>query len=576
MNTPRRYNRMTSEKPASNHPTESIAEAKSVIETLQFARRILSLYSEEHTKFQSAVMRLKNSFDTYFGKHNELCIRVREKRLIVDDEVVYEGTAKDGDIAFALFRDGMLKLTFQAGIDLHETKIFVKILHKYKVIPAEAEGDIVTALWEAQLPHIDYEAADSMIETDSESAGSLEKGEKHAPGGATQQNSASLFKSLETLKSGDASRELVDRAKQSRLVDMDLLELKPTEIKVLKEMVQKGELRDASGEILNMMADILKEQEGQEFFDVVLTYLKEGLQKALANKDFTSGYQILKRLHQVRILSKESSPSIHPGIKEFFVNVSGEDFLAVLKDPWPKLNESELERAKRTLTLLPPKATVALGPLLTEKQSPAVGKLIADVIVALAARDVRPLEQLLNNAGEDLVYRLVPLLGRTKGKESIRILIKLLDHPAERVRMEVIKVLARRNLWIPEKLIALLDDESGDIRQTCLDYLGSRRCEKTEMLLLNYLKKRKFRSKERDHQSACYRALGKCGKADLIPFLRDALLKGGLFSKFLVSAHRKGAAIALMELKTDKAKQVLVMASRSGFPGIRKVALKVL
>ncbi len=567
---------MISQKPTTNHPAESIAEAKSIIDTLQFVCKIMTLYSEDHNKCQSAVTRLKTCFDSYFSQHNELCIKVKKDRFLIEDEVVYEGTAKDGDIAFALFRDGMLKLVFQAGIDLPETKTFVKILHKYKVIPAEAEGDIVTALWEAQLPHVLYEAVDSIIETDSDSADSIEKGEKQAPGGAAQQNGTSLFKSLETLNSGVAARELVDRAKQLRLVDMDLLELKPIEIETLKEMVKKGERRDASGEILNMMADILKEQEGHEFFEVVLEYLKEGLQKALSKRDFNSGYQILKRLHQVRMLSKETSPAIHPGIKDFFTEISGKEYLAVLQDPWPELDESELVKAKQTLSLLPSKAIYALGSLLSETQSPAVGKLIADVIVALAERDMSPFEHLLNIAGEGLLYRLVPLLGRINGKGSDRILAKLLNHPAERVRMEVINVVAWRNLWIPEKLIALLDDENGPIRQKCLDYLGSRRCEVTERLLLDYLKKRKFRGKEYEHQSACYRALGKCGSADLVVYLQDILLKGGLFSRFLASARRKGAAIALMELKTEKAKQVLVTASRSGFPGIRRVALKVL
>ena len=407
---------MISQKPTTNHPAESIAEAKSIIDTLQFVCKIMTLYSEDHNKCQSAVTRLKTCFDSYFSQHNELCIKVKKDRFLIEDEVVYEGTAKDGDIAFALFRDGMLKLVFQAGIDLPETKTFVKILHKYKVIPAEAEGDIVTALWEAQLPHVLYEAVDSIIETDSDSADSIEKGEKQAPGGAAQQNGTSLFKSLETLNSGVAARELVDRAKQLRLVDMDLLELKPIEIETLKEMVKKGERRDASGEILNMMADILKEQEGHEFFEVVLEYLKEGLQKALSKRDFNSGYQILKRLHQVRMLSKETSPAIHPGIKDFFTEISGKEYLAVLQDPWPELDESELVKAKQTLSLLPSKAIYALGSLLSETQSPAVGKLIADVIVALAERDMSPFEHLLNIAGEGLLYRLVPLLGRINGK----------------------------------------------------------------------------------------------------------------------------------------------------------------
>lgn len=567
---------MISQKLTSIRPTQSVDDAKSIVDTLQYVCKTRALYSEEHTKYQKAVTRLKNSFDTYFKKHNELCIHVKKDRLLHGDEVLYEGTAKDGDIAFALFRDGMIKIVFQPGIDLHETQTFVTILHKFEVIPAEAEGDIVTALWEAQLPHVHYEAVDNIIDTDSDGEGTSEKGEKEGQGGTSRQSGNALFQSLETLNNGDSSHAVVQQPEKLRLVDTSLIELNPIEVKALKEMVWKEEQRDATGEILNMMADILKGQEGLEFLDVALEYMKEGLQKALSVKDFNSGYRILKRLHQVRKFSQKSSQPIHPGIKEFFAEVSDKDYLAALQNPWPHLNESERLKAKQTLIMLPSKAIIALGPLLSDKLTPEAGELITDVIVALAERNVRPLEQLLITVNKDLLYRLIPLLGRIRGKEFQKILIKLVDHPEERVRIEILNVIVQQNLWIPEKLIALVNDENANIRQKCLDYLGSRRCEKTQKLLLDYLKKRKFKSKERDYQSACYRALGKCGTGELLPYLQDSLLNGGLISKFLATSRRMGAAIALMELKTEEAKQVLVTASQCRYPGIKKVALAVL
>ena len=173
---------MISDKLTKIRPTQKVDDAKTVIDTLQYVCKTRNFYSEEHSKYQDAVTRLKNEFDTYLKNHNELCITVKKDRLLHGDSVIYEGTTKDGDIAFALFRDGMIKLSILPGIDHNETETFAKILHKYEVIPAEAEGDIVTALWEAQLPHIKYEAVDNIIDADSESDGADEKGDKKGQG----------------------------------------------------------------------------------------------------------------------------------------------------------------------------------------------------------------------------------------------------------------------------------------------------------------------------------------------------------------------------------------------------------
>jgi len=194
------------------------------------------------------------------------------------------------------------------------------------------------------------------------------------------------------------------------------------------------------------------------------------------------------------------------------------------------------------------------------------------VILSLTSRNLKPFEELLDTAEEDLVHRLVPLLGRMDDERSAPILVKMAHHPWERVRKGALRALMARDLWVPKKVISLMDDKSSLIRQLLIKYMGSRRSEVAEGLLLDYLRNRRFPNRDNEHLLACFRALGRCGTVRSIPFLQDTLLRGGWISRFRASARRQGAAIALMELGTEQAKQVLDEASRSRYPAIRSAA----
>jgi hypothetical protein len=70
------------------------------------------------------------------------------------------------------------------------------------------------------------------------------------------------------------------------------------------------------------------------------------------------------------------------------------------------------------LGLLSPEAILGLGPILTDLSGP-VSEMLGDVLISLASRDIRHMEQLLKDAEEPLVFRLVPLLGRMDGNKSL-------------------------------------------------------------------------------------------------------------------------------------------------------------
>ena len=223
--------------PDKNQTQEALEDARAIVNILLQVLSMLSFYAEDHTNCRSGFIRLQKDLGNFLEKYKKFSLKVEKNRLLFGDAVVYEGAVKDGDLAFALFRDGIFELSFQHGLEARETKVFVDILHRYRVLPAEAEGDIVTALWESQLPHVRYEAADSIIETDSEAGLPSPEQNGPLPGGASSWQGPDIFNSLETVKQDDASSVLTDKAKEWRRVDTTIFELKTEEIAALQEMV---------------------------------------------------------------------------------------------------------------------------------------------------------------------------------------------------------------------------------------------------------------------------------------------------------------------------------------------------
>jgi hypothetical protein len=351
-------------------------------------------------------------------------------------------------------------------------------------------------------------------------------------------------------------------------------QLSPEEADDLEEMVRSEEERDATQEIMDMMGDILKEQQDEEFFAYILEYVLEEFVASLKRKDFQVAFRIMQTLHQVRKLSEESRAWAHSRIHGFFSNISHPEFLGGLKEVLPTLTAAQINTARKVFGLLSPEAILGLGPILTDVSGP-VSEMIGDVLVSLASRDIRHMEQLLKDAEEPLVFQLVFLLGRIDGNKTFQMLLKSARHPAERVRLEALRAIIQRKLWIPEKMSFLLDDESNLIRRLAIKYLSTRKSEVAEGLLAKYIRNRKFDGDASGELIACFKALGKCGTPRSLPFLKETLLKGGWLSRFRASPRRQGAAIALAQFGTEQSLQVLEEAARSHFPAVRNAAQAV-
>jgi hypothetical protein len=547
--------------------------ARHVISSLLLAVKMSSLYPEDHPLYKTAVTSLQDHLDRFLQEYGELEFQVEKNRLLFEDEVVHKGEAKDGDLAFALFRDGITALVFQDEWEPWEIRLFVGILRKYKSISEEAEGDIVTAMWEAELPHIQYESAEHILEADLETEFSLSESEDKTLGRLPPMKEGDGPSPLDTA-GGDP--ETVGRQDSSPTMDLASTALTHEEIGALVEMTRREEERDAIREILNIMSDLIIGRQDEQVCDVVFQFLEEELHSCFARKDLDVTLRILKGLRKIYSLCGETQPLSRARIEELFDTASSPDFLTPLSDVFPTMSSTDLEKAKEVLLLLPSKAVRALAPMITESDSSLVRKMLSDVVVALSAGNADLLLEALRKTDADLLHHVVPILGLLKDDRSSEALIELAVHKSERVRVEALRAIMARELWVPERIGPLTGDESELIRELMVEYFGSRRSESAETVLLSFLQKQRSRDKESGHLSPYIRALGKCGSAHSVPFLKNILLKGGLISRFRGSALREAAAYALLDLDTKESALVLEQASQSRFAGIRNSAQAVI
>lgn len=540
---------------------EAFQPARDLIAFFIIAMKNYALYPEDNEVSQQSVENVVTRLNEFIKKYGDFRFDVKKNRLLFLDQIVHQGVPNVGDMAFILFRDGIQWFEFQKGIELPEVAGFFRLLNQFRETVEESDGDLVTALWEAQFPHLRYEATDVFLDDE------------------TLQD----FSLLRVTDEDDRGRDQeVDQETSQAISDPDTYtatwELTPEEINKLGQMVLEDENLDNIEENLDVIIVILREHVEEDDLEDVLKFVLAEFRDALSRVEFQVGLNLLEKMHEIHKSCKTNRAWAIPMLDHFFKEASEYQVLNVLQEVWPVLEILGSHRLllRQVLLLLSPEAVLAIGPMSLEVSSSRIQRELMEVIGYLAGRDIAPFERLLNHSDKNLVQRMMPVLKDLEGDRPSELLIMLARNSSEQVRKTALDTLMARDRQLLQEIFPLIDDDSDHIRRLILQYIGEDRNEFIEGLVLDYLEQRKFQRHDNQHLLACYRALGRCGSARSIPFLRRSLLNGGWIPGFSKSAHRQGAAIALMALELDEAQNLLDKASRSLFPGVRSACRKAI
>lgn len=535
---------------------DELQQVKDVVGKFFLAAKNYSLYPEQHAVSKEAIADFKTHLDRFFENYGHLRIDVERESLLYRGDVIYQGPPDPENSAFLFYRDGIQWLEFKEGLGRDEILDFIRILDRYRAQKEEAEGDIVTALWEAEFPNLNYGTNELLWEEDEPIDFSRLK--------VMEEEYLGLEKHIEN------QVDAVSIADPG--LDKSLWKLTAEEIKATLNSVHEEEHRNFDADLFDVLLVFMKMQEKEEDFAVVLDFIRESLQNTIAKGDFQAASKLLSRLLEIYRNYKAEKFWALPLLEDFFIIISSPQVLSTLSEVWQKTEEKgpdTIKEMRQMLLLLSPQAILTLGPMLLDVESSTVHKNLMEVIGSLANRDLRPLIRLLDHPKKDLVQKAIYILGFIKDEAVDRSLLKMIKNTSQKIREEALQALIRRKSTCIKELFSLIEDSSDRIRGRFLKYLGSRRNEEAENLLVDYLEKQHVHRKAFVQLLDAYRTLGKCGSKRSIPFLKDRLLNKAWLPGFGKSMHQQGAALALVELEDKEAREILNRASRSRFPGVR-------
>ncbi len=568
---------------------KELQAVKALITSFVIAAKNYAIYPENHVTCQESLQTVISRLDVFLENYGDFRLDVEKGRLLFQGETVYQDDPKREKLAFPLFRDGIQWLEFQEGLELWEISGFLKILNQYGRLYEEAEGDLVTALWEMDFPHLLYAATDVLWKagavedfstfkvTDNEHQVTLDYEAEHA-----ELHSTAMQEEVDDDQqdvANTAGDQNAGVAMVLSTMDKTIWKLTQEELQNVKELVAEEDNQSSTEDLPNVLTLILQAQNKPEDYSIILEFIKEEFKNTLAQGEFQIALDFLESLQKAYQSNKIEKPWARPLLSKFFIEISDVQVLGVLQQVLPTLDKQHIDRIKVFRQLLlhfPPVAITALGPMLLQKLSVPIERHLMEIIGSLALRDIHPLKQLLDRPEEALVKKLVYILGHIKGEKTKQILIKMTRHTSGWVRLEALKALTRRDAKMIKELFPLVDDPVLTIRLLMWKYLEQHKDEETGDLILNYLDQEKIRRRDDQQILNCYKTLGRCSSRSSIPFLRKSIFSQGWDFTYNRSLRRQGAAIALLELHTEEAQEILKKASKSLFPGVRSAYRKAL
>jgi len=550
-----------------------IQAVKKILAAWIAAVKNYSLYPTEHSISQKNIHHLRNSLSEIFQYEDNLRIEITKDGLFYKKIKIHEPSTKNDPILTPLFRDGILWIEIFEGIALSELELFLKLLGDHRGLKDEAESDLVTALWKAHLPHLRYEAINSFWESQPEFDFS-----DFTLGNETQTRIKDIQKIENPPRNMNDSPALDIKKSETK---NKFFELTAIENELLKKLISKNNEPSDIEDVIAILMVILEDQKTEADFVDILDLLEQELKSILGNAQFDIAHALLEKIRRLNCDSSSPFSWRNKLIYEFFFKISLDKILEALKTGLLKLKPTDSNQIlsfKKVMLMLEAQAVNTLADLLLIIPSRTLQILLMDVIKTLLLRDLTPLEQLLDHAESLLVKKLITILAHLRGNRSKELLLRLMDHSSEDVREKALFWLIKRAELPIDKAHALLADPNFNVRAQIVDQMGRGKNPIYERMLRNYIQEKKFRINDREFLMSCYEALGKCASNESLLFLKKRLfetMSWPLFSRRR-SLHRQGAALALIELETQDARQLLNKASRCFYPPIRRAYKRAL
>ncbi|MGH7531737.1 MAG: HEAT repeat domain-containing protein, partial [Gemmatimonadales bacterium] len=453
------------------------AQVEELLRTLMKALRATQIYLPNNPIYQRAVDGIRAGFAPIWEVLGDLSFSVTESDFTWEEQSVYHQASKSESLAWTLFKDGLRLLTFRPGVERDEMVRFLEVVNKVRSLPADAEDDLLTLLWEQDFQLIHYTFSEVLTDAAPPAvSGPPVTGFGSAGAVATGVTAEDVKAQRHDAVAEDA--ETPRPAGMVRLDDFDstLYFLDQQEIEYIAREVKAEYDQDLRANVMALLYDLFEIQTAPEVRDEILGILESFPVYLLAAGDLRAVAQMLRET-KVLALRGRALDERHRERLELFARQLSEpavvvELLRAIDQSWAPPAEADLAELFRELR------GSALEPVmvwLPHAANPTARDMLERVAVQLAEANPAEILRILGSPDSEALGSAITLSGRLRLQPSVPGLSQNLGHNDPQVRLSVAKALG--GIGSPGAFAGLeraLGDDDREVRLYAVRVLGGR------------------------------------------------------------------------------------------------------
>lgn len=520
---------------------EEYASANLVMIAMVKTSKALRIYLPNNPILIGFTDDLNDKMTGHLDKYGEFNLDVEPFVLRYKGKDIYQNQDPKESMACRMYADGIRTLFFLPGLVSSELMAFLGVVG-FEL--STSDEDVVTQLWERDLPHLRYlleeDFIDGHLEVDLTDPGSQQ---------------AAVTRVYQAL-----AQQIPP---QPRMIPKHLLMLTGEEEKWLRKVRQVEARRNGLDDVVNILSAILAGVK-----DPVIFWDFVGIMGNLTTNMFLAG-EIGQALRLIRFMDQlmklgSTLPEQQKLLAEALAGILNLQTVQVLQETLDGSETVTHQELKELLLIFGLPSLGAICELLGRVEKLKVRKVIIEVLVELGRENPVVFAPFLEDCRWYLVRNVVLVLSLVGTPVALEMIIKLISHKEARIRREVLGYLERSSdLKAKAYIMKYLRDDSSALRIKALQILARESLQFALKPILALTTAEEFASRELPEKKAVYEALGDLGGEKMLPMFRDMLLKKFWFHKTAEKESAQLAAAGLVRMQTGQALALLQEARNS-------------
>jgi HEAT repeat protein len=492
---------------------EELALATDVMLAIVKTSKGFRMYLPNNPLLVRFVEDFKSKIEKYLSLYGDFRLEIDQFELKCRGKTIYENNEPKESMAFKMHSDGIRYLIFSEGVEEYELCEILEIIGKDR--PNDVDDDIVTLLWEKNLPHLTYILTEDFLEFDTAQDG------PRTPK-SQQEKIRGIYNSISSSPAPPVTPLLVPR---------NIMILTEEEMEFLRKTRVAEEVRKPLDEVVQILTSILVGEKDPESFSDFLSIT------AKLTDDLANGGEIIYALGLVRFLGNlAKSDNIHPsnraGIESALVGILSERTMKVLVRTLDDTDRITPEELLELLHLFGRPSLVRICGMLALVDKMKMRKVIIQVLIDMGRDAPEVFYPYLADQRWFVVRNMLFILTKIGNPAALDHVVQLISHKEPAVRREVFNFLEKfPDGKAKNYLLKFLRDESSAIRIRALQVLASTRSAIALKPIIAIAASEQFVEKDLAEKKMVYEAIGTLGSDQMIPLFREMLMKKYWFNK---------------------------------------------